>query len=172
MFPIDIPKRSQVCSKDNQILSPGMDYFSTLILDEKKSGFVRHDYCMKCWLEIEKKEQSLEITSKWKSTVPKKQNIELPKLKDERALYLLKELLSNDDFYRTPQLQNEAFVLSLFLSRKRLMLFRGDLEKNALSHTLYEVKETEEMLLVPKLDLSSDQIEQTKLSLAEKFNAK
>lgn len=177
MFPVDIPKRSHACFKDKEPFLSGMDYFSALLLDEKKSGFIRHDYCTKCWHEVQNSDTSnktylKDIASTWKSSVPKKQVIELPKLRDERALHLLKEAISSEEINTDANLQNEAFILSLFLSRKRKLLFRQEIVKNSLTYTLFEVKETEEMLLVPKLEISELEIEMTRKTLAAKFNAK
>ena len=103
----------------------------------------------------------------WKATVPfRKEPSELPKQRDARALHLLKEnILCNhlEDY-------SETFVLSLYLARRRRITFRRDmLLPDGKQGALYEVADTEEMLLVPKVLLSDLQVENLQLTLAKKF---
>ena len=167
MFQIEIPRRSQFCAERQEKFEPGMDFYSALWDGENESSYLRKDFCPACW-ECFLQGQSFDtMRSYWKSKIPlKKEESPLPKQRDERALYLLKEALSKggaDD-------QAEAFILALFLARRRLVLLRQEFTRdNGLVKMVYEVPTTEEMLCVQKFALSDLQIEKIQLELAKKF---
>lgn len=167
LFQVEIPKRAPTCQKGGEMLEPGQEYFSKLIEGEIPGIYLRHDFCRTCWETTENQSQSQQSTSSWKSIVPKtKSASDLPKKRDDRALYLLKEALNNLTLENTP----EAFVLSLYLARRRLLALRHEMNqppRGLLS--IYEVLDTEEMLCVPKLALSDLQVEKLQLELAKKF---
>lgn len=162
---IEIPKRSQICAKGNEPLSPGMEYYSVLVEDDEKE-MVRHDYCSSCWDKFVQKEVNKQATH-WKSKVPtKKEETALPKQRDERAMILLKHGLTKDSV----DAQAEAFVLALYLARKRIINLRQELaQEDGSLISLYEVADTEEMLIVKKLKLSQLQTEKIQQDLAKKF---
>lgn len=170
MFQIDIPKRAAACAHHGEVLTPGMEYFSALLPGEIEGVFVRSDFCQNCWDQQSKKKPFNYATSTWKSIVPaKKQESDLPKQRDERAFYLLKEALASTEA-NAPE---EAFILALYLARRRLIVLRQELKrKNMPPASLYEVADTEEMLCVPKIDLSHLQVETIQLAIAKKLNAK
>ena len=164
MFQIEIPKRATSCIKGGELLAQGMEYYSTLVRGDGEEDFQRHDYCPACW---EKANQTMQSSS-WKSVVPfKKDGSELPKRRDERALYLLKEVLRDKENENSAL---EAFVLSLYLARRRLIFFRQEMKKrDNKTVSIYEVAETEEMLCIPKFEISELPIEKIQLELAKKF---
>lgn len=169
MFQIEIPKRASSCVKGGEPLLQGAEYYSALVRGETDDIYHRQDYCQTCW-----EKQCLDqahISSSWKSTVPlKKEASELPKQRDARALYLLKEVLNDQD---SSHKTAEAFVLSLYLARRRLVFLRQEIKREGkLPLCVYEVAATEEMLCVPKIPLSDLQVEKVQLELAKKFNAK
>lgn len=173
MFQIEIPKRGVACIKDGLVLTPGMEYFSALFFDGIGGEYLRRDYCSKCWDELQQQNEHERIASTWKSIVPpKKQESELPKQRDERALYLLREALASEAIKIDRHIQGEAFILALFLARRRKIHFRQELIHEKVVYNLYEVADTEEMLSVPKLKLSDLPVESIQISLAKKFNAK
>jgi hypothetical protein len=165
MFQIEIPKRATTCIKGGESLVQGMEYYSTLIRAEGEEEYQRHDYCLACW---EKTVDQAMQSSSWKSVVPtKKDGSELPKRRDERALYLLKEVLRDKE---NESSEAEAFVLSLYLARRRLIFFRQEMKKRDNKPVnIYEVAATEEMLCVPKFEISELPIEKIQLELAKKF---
>jgi hypothetical protein len=165
MFQIEIPKRASRCFKGGEVLNQGESYYSALILNDHEQSYHRQDYCLLCWESNHSKIEGM--VSSWKSVVPvKKGESELPKRRDERALYLLKEALSNQE---SPEAKEEAFVLSLYLARRRLIALRQELKRGAAPFSLYEVSETEEMLCVPKISLSDLRIEKVQQELSRKF---
>lgn len=170
MFYVEIPKRSLCCVKGGEPFLPGSQYYSTIMLEEKGERYQREDYCMECWKKGHPSSDSQMISS-WKSIVPiKKELSELPKRRDERALYLLKEILVNPNDSST---NSEAFILALFLARRRLIVLRQEvIREGKLPLCIYEVMETEEMLSIPKIPLSDLQVETLRLELAKKFHAK
>lgn len=167
MFQIEIPKRATSCIKGGEPLVQGMEYYSALVRGEGEEDYQRHDYCPACW---EKEINQTMQRSSWKSVVPfKKDGSELPKRRDERALYLLKEVLRDKENENSAA---EAFVLSLYLARRRLIFFRQEMNIHGNKPaSIYEVAETEEMLCVPKFEISELPIEKIQLELAKKFKA-
>lgn len=163
---IEIPKRGQMCTQDQGVLAPGSDYYSVLIEDEEK-GFVRQDFCPACWERFARQETISHARSHWKSKVPlKKEETLLPRHRDERAMVLLKHALGKND----EESLAEAFVLSLYLARKRILLLRQELrQEDGQLAQLYEVAETEEMIWVKKVNLPTLQTGKVQLELAKKF---
>lgn len=149
----EIPRRAHICTAGEERLEPGMEYFS--ILNENGQ---RSDFCPSCW----KQEFLNGARSYWKSIVPTKaQENPLPKTRDARVLHLLKEALAEQSF-------DEAFVLALYLARKRLLLLRNEIKEEMMQ--VYEVAETEEMLCIKKFPLSELDTEKIQLSIAAKIN--
>lgn len=172
MFQIEIPKRAACCMKGGEPLLQGSNYYSALVkgIDGDES-YQRRDFCSVCWEKIANSQDPQRIVSSWKSTVPlKKELSELPKRRDERAFYLLREALADQE---NSKAMEEAFVLALYLARRRLIFLRQEIKREGRSSvSIYEVAETEEMLCVPKIILSDLHVEKVQLELAGKFNAK
>ena len=167
IFQVEIPKRASVCSKGGEPLEPGQDYYSLLMEDDTAGTYQRHDYCKKCWEEEADRKGFHSKATSWRSSVPPAKGLsELPKKRDDRALYLLKEAVNS----QAPESIPEAFVLSLYLARRRRILLRHEMKSDARGAlSIYEVADTEEMLCVPKLALSDLQVEKLQLELAKKF---
>jgi len=168
MYQIEIPKRAATCFKGGESFAQGVEYYSALVRGEHDDTYHRQDYCLDCWEKIQI--QSKLPGSCWKSAVPiKKETSELPKKRDARALMLLKEVLKDQD---TSHKMAEAFVLALYLARRRLIFLRQEVRNvGKLPLCIYEVAETEEMLCVPKISLSELQVEDVQSELAKKFSA-
>jgi len=166
MFQIEIPRRASACLERGESFISGMRYHSAIVLTEEQGVVERRDYCEKCWAQQQQKVQP-HVLSSWKSVVPpEKRESGLPKQRDERALYLLKEVLKSD----LSEQEGEAFVLALYLSRRRRLLLRHDINiEGGRVASLYEVADTEEMLCVPKVPLSDLQVEAVQCELAKKF---
>lgn len=167
LFQVEIPKRASLCHKGGETLEPSQEYFSTLSEGEEAGTYQRRDYCRACWEAMGNQPELPTGSGSWRSVVPTIKPVsDLPKKRDDRALYLLKEALNQ----QTPESAAEAFVLSLYLARRRLIALRHEMNqppRGALS--IYEVAATEEMLCVPKLSLSELQVEKLQLELAKKF---
>lgn len=163
LFQIAIPKRGTVCAKGQETLAPGSDYYSTLV--ETPEGFQRQDYCLTCWHHHAKKECLEHMRTYWKSKVAAKKEVsDLSRNRDDRALELLKQALAHEE-------HAEAFVLALYLARRRRIYLRQQHhQEDGKVLNLYEVAATEEMLAVRKLALSQLDIDviQQKLALQMK----
>jgi len=167
-FQIEIPRRATACLHGQEPFVGGMEYYSVLMDGPSEGIYQRQDYCSQCWDKLSKEKALPPNQSSWKSNVPlKKEASDLPKQRDARALYLLKEAIKSQE----PADCEEAFVLSLYLARKRLMYQRQEIKladgKPAL---IFEVAETEEMLCVRKIPLSELQVGNVQLELAKKFS--
>ncbi|KAF3362035.1 Uncharacterized protein PHSC3_001346 [Chlamydiales bacterium STE3] len=151
-FLLQIPKRSSTCSHGKETFSDGMDYYS-FIQQEKDHLYVRFDYCQHCWRQLELSEMTF-----WKGRISSKKENK-PKSSEESALLYLDQVLSDSTK------KEELFILALYLARKKILVFRKSLE----SHDLYENLETEEMLSIPKVAISSLDLPVLQKKLAEKL---
>ncbi|MCE5317837.1 MAG: hypothetical protein LLG04_10855 [Parachlamydia sp.] len=165
MKQIDIPRRAQVCALGNESLGEGTQYYSAL--EEGPDRQVqRRDYCAACWEKVSSKGHR----AFWKSKVLLKGcKKEAPKAVDfsRYAFLLLKEALHAD----TEESREEAFVLALYLARKRQLILRNIMDRGGEIYDLYEVVATEEMLAVKKMDLSTLKTEKVQDNLAKKFSS-
>jgi hypothetical protein len=163
-FQIEIPRRASRCVEGQETFEPGMDYYS--LMTEGDFG-IRHDFCEACWQRKASRESFKNVRGFWKSKVPlKKTESLLPKQRDARILSLLKEAL----FYKNSDDAAEAFILALYLARKRLLILRQELQFQEGRAHLYEVVDTEEMLCVNQMPLSEIQTEKIQLRLAHKLS--
>lgn len=142
MYKIEIPKRARFCTCCSAPFEPKCPYFSSISKGEE--DYLREDYCEGCW----KKTSADALLAFWRGRVPpKKQDPDLPKDKEERAMHLLKEALCQDN-------ENQkilAFYLALYLQRQKMLTLRKELqEESGRRIYLFEVIETEEMLAVPR----------------------
>jgi len=163
----EIPRRHRQCALGQEDFVPGQSYYS--LLEQGKEGYERKDYCPECWKkQLDGSVGHLEGKVFWKSSVPEKQSIsEEAKRRDERALDLLKEYSSSD----RPEELSQAFILALLLSRNKLLQLKQEVEEEGKTVMLYEVRRTEEMIGVRKLDLSSIQTDLIQTALAEKLGS-
>ncbi len=156
----EIPRRHKRCVQGEESFDHGMSYFS-LIEPLKEGGYERKDYCVDCW-----RKNSDEVEGKiyWKSSVPKKVEVSEAALRrDERALRLLKETCQSEDAEELAR----AFVLALLLTRNKLLQMKQDVQEEGKTLQLYEVRGTEEMFFVRKVELSSIQTNDVQRSLAQ-----
>lgn len=165
LFQVVIPKRAQHCVLGQEPFEQGAEYHSILIEDpEQQNGFQRKDYCVQCW---EQTSIDLgEVHSCWTSSVKeKKEKEEFSRDRDTRAMELLRVALQEE----SETARAEAFVLALYLTRRRLLIWRQQRQQDAHPFLLYEVAETEEILSIPRVELSSLQVEEIQKQLASKL---
>lgn len=156
-FKIVIPRRAYNCSRKNEPLATGSEYYSTLT--EEEEGYNRKDFCASCW----EAGAQHEYKTFWKSRVTALKAEITSHNRDERALDLLKQALADLD-------SSAAFILALYLAHRRLLYLRQQLQQdNGQVINLYEVAETEEMLCVPKLSLAKLDIASLQQQLARKL---
>lgn len=168
VMPITIPRRAHICTHGQEPFQPGTEYFSILIPGDHEHTYIRQDYCPTCWRTCTERKALPPMRSSWKAVIPKKPEASpLPKQRDARALVLLKESIALND----RALDAEIFVLSLYLARRRRLLLRQELVlEDGQSASIYEVPETEEMVCVHKVALSSLEVDKLQTALAKKFN--
>jgi len=161
-FPIEIPSRSALCAGCGARFEPCAHYTSVLH-EEKEAVLSRQDFCTACRAKAEEKRG---VTS-WKGRVPEKIVEEDPfQSRDEKALALLKESATEEE---QGERQQEAFILALYLARKRQLALRKELERKGERIFLYEVVETEEMIPVRQFKLTQLQTENIQAVLARKL---
>lgn len=162
---LEIPKRGPRCTLGQETFEPSMEYHSVVLTNDGE-GLVRQDYCSGCWAHLDRKALLATTQSHWKSIVPpKKAASSAPQTRDEKAFRLLHEALESTDADKS-----EAFVMALFLARRKLIKACDDIVlDNGIPATLYEIQETEEILCVPKIKLSDLQIETLQASIAQKL---
>lgn len=167
IFHIEIPKRSSICVQCKKSFFSGMEFHSLLKEGIEEGIYTRQDYCVFCWEKVSQQMTLEDIRTTWKSKVPAKKAIsDLPRQRDARAMYLLKEALLHNYIENVA----EAFVLTMYLARKRLIYFRKDLIlEDGQEASIYEVAQTEEMLCVRKVPLSTLHIDKIQSELASKF---
>lgn len=123
-----IPRRLTHCAVGGELFTPGSEYISVLVLTEE--GWERTDYCPKCW----EKEDKAKKGAFWRGRIPLKKEKKLSP--DEKALELFRKT-------EDPKLLS---VLALYLLRREQIMRR--------SETYYEIPETGEVIVVPKIPLS------------------
>jgi hypothetical protein len=163
IFQIEIPKRSTHCSKGNELLVPGSEYYSTLTLDKEK-GYARQDFCLSCWENSEKNG----VQTAWKAKVVTKneQGDHSSKTRDEKAIHLLKGATAsfNEEEWA------EVFVLALYLARRRILYLRQELtQEDGSTLCIYEVAATEEMIPVKRKSLMRVNIDEVQSKIAQKL---
>lgn len=149
----EIPRRCGNCRTCSTPFSSGDSYCSIL------KDTDRHDFCIACWGRF----QDIPSGCHWKSTVPlKKETPSIPPTKFSVAV----DLLRAGDAIEPA----EAFLLALYLVRKRILAFRKDYRDGDRIFGLYEVISTEEMIPVRKVSLAGLDLESVKASIAFKLS--
>lgn len=162
-FQIEIPKRATNCMSGHELLSPGMEYYS-ILLSDKRQGYQRNDFCKSCWESVVKDQFHSLAKTAWKAKViPNKEKVDLAKkTRDEKALYLLKEAVSQTG----KRDWAETFVLALYLARRRILTLRQEIaQEDGSLLCIYEVVDTEEMLPVRRESLLKINVEQVQKNL-------
>ncbi len=167
LIQIQIPKRSKVCMAGLEQLVAGMDYYSVLTENRNKE-YERQDFCSVCFANFSNN-NNLSLAKYWKSKVPlKKENVVIPSTKNEQILSLLKNSLEQN----SPTDEMKSFVLAIFLARKRYMSLRKEVkQEDGTILQIYEIPETEEMILVKKFAISTLEIEEIRTQIAKQLKS-
>lgn len=159
-FLIEIPKRSRSCSQCQESFALGDEYCSLLKKDEKLN-ILRFEYCAACWPMLNLSEKVF-----WKARVQAIKALPLSdRTRDERALELFRDPRSQD----SEELQEEAFVLALFLLRKKRIAFRQKMTDPPLD--VYEILEMEELVAIKPMALASLNIDAIQKRIALKLSS-
>lgn len=159
---IEIPKRQDNCSASQHLFKGGDQCFTFLYQENEK--WKRQDLCEECWHSLKAKGLPANTKTYWQVKIPEKTPKELTfKHKEEKALHLLKKALSDS----TTTSHCEAFVLALYLARKKQLQLRQELDQLGEQVYLFEVLATEELLAVKKMHLTVEEIKilQNKIAL-------
>ena len=161
VLPVEIPKRSKSCFLGQEIFQPGMEYYS-ILMENQDNDLERKDFCLACW---ETAKETEAFKSIWKAKVATKEEKIRFQNRDEKILYLFRQLNQEDDEIS----MMEFYVLSLYLMRRKILFHREEITQDHLVKIVYEINATEEMILVRKFDLSVEQISLIQLRIAEKL---
>ena len=155
-----IPRRSVACLHHKEHFQPADDYISYLYLEDEE--WVREDYCVQCWQQVEK--QKSEKGNYWKGKIPvRKKEKSTP---DERAIKLLREWALDAHLENKKNL----FFLTLYLERLKQIQRRSELKDKKLPLIdYYEVLETGEIFPIESCILSGQDTEKMQQDLLSKL---
>lgn len=142
--PYFIPRRNVRCSGCQQLFNPEQNYCSS-ILEQVDGAIIRQDHCMDC------KPEKTTCDVAWQGKIPSSAtSLVNEAARCEKALELLRNFTHSED----PEEKNQAFVLALYLERRKQIVLRKEIwEGTKVATLLYEYLETGEMLHVPKVAL-------------------
>lgn len=147
-----IPRRSRSCSRTKKKFEPGAEYISIISEGEKEGHFHREDILYDYWKDHEEPELLEKARSTWRALVPSGPDVpKEPEELLERAVELFFEYSEKDDRLR-------AFILALFLARKKVFIFRQEIIHQDHPAYLFEVVDTEEIVCLPVMKPRQEQI--------------
>lgn len=156
MMPQEIPRRSDQCCACQTRLAHPHCYYSAL--KNEGAGLQRSDYCPHCWEEYQQASHVLLPVCYWNAKPAQPAAVvRMPSSQDEWALELLRQQKVS---------HQEQFVLALYLARRRILLYRKELEQNGEKWQLFEVAKSEEILAIPKVELAAIDIAAVQESIA------
>ncbi len=149
-----IPGRSPVCSGNKEVFTDGMEIVS--ILKGKIEYVERKDFCSECFDRLKKEKKLKKAWGIWKGKFKPKSKKEKTKTPDEKALVLLKEMLSNEK----SETFHMAYVLARYLERCSQLVLRRELMDSKNSEILFfEDATTSEILCIKKMETSFQEIQ-------------
>ncbi|MFA6915306.1 MAG: hypothetical protein WC222_02835 [Parachlamydiales bacterium] len=142
--PYFIPRRNARCVGCHQLFNPEQTYYSS-ILEQLDGTVTRQDHCTAC------RTSGAECDVAWQGKIPPSATAFVNEAaRCEKALELLRTFTQSED----PEEKNQAFVLALYLERRKQIVLRKEIwEGTKVATLLYEYLETGEMLHVPKVAL-------------------
>lgn len=159
---VRIPRRSRKCCSCSLMFTPGTEYASLLSEGHKEGEYERADYCLRCWGE----QLSDRSRTYWKGKVPKRKAI----AEDPEEHYLeVFEFLHEEIEKNTREADQSAFLLSLYLLRKKKIALRQEMDREDGVYQIYEILSTEEMFSVKKQTLSEERLLSIQQELQNRF---
>jgi len=149
-----IPRRSRNCSRSNKKFEPGDQYLSIISEGEHDGLYHREDILLEIWEENPDQDLLKKACSSWKAKIPKGADVpQEPQELLERAYELFFESLDKHESLR-------AFILALFLARKKVFIFRQEMIHHDKLSYLYEVADTEEVVCLEVMKPTKEQIQE------------
>ncbi len=156
---LKIPRRHHKCQVGGETFEPGSSYHS-ILFEASNDEFERKDICIKC---SEESQDHLEgACTHWFSQIPEKHELDARgKSQVERSMTYLQQCMEDSQ-------DEKALLVAMLLTRRKVLKLCQELTKdNGETFLLYEVVETEEILPVKKVDLSSVNLDQMQNELTE-----
>lgn len=158
---IGIPRRSRVCTRTREKFAPGSEYISIITEGENEGEFIREDISVAYWNQHGSEEGLAKAKSHWKGKLPMKpEGVKEPEELMTRAFEMFEGALEQ------PEGELTAFILALFLARKKVLVLRQEMEHYGRLHYLFESKEGEEVYSVPILHPTAEEVERVQGELA------
>ncbi|MEC7840401.1 MAG: hypothetical protein VX777_10220 [Chlamydiota bacterium] len=165
-FGIEIPKRNAKCAHADEELVAGERVYS--VINQGEEGFLRDDFCEKCWNEIKDGESVRSALTYWKSVYPEKKVEEKEVFldRDEKALSFFKTMASSTSLDE----QQQAYILGLYLARRRQIYNRKEfINDDEQATILFEVASTQDVIPVRKFEFSDLDVDAIQKVLAKKL---
>lgn len=157
-----VPKRTGVCEASGEPLQAGSTVYSFVY--ETEEGWLRKDYSEAGWDSVGKDACTELAGVHWKSTLPMpEKKPEKPEDRDRRAVEVLKALAHQ------PETVADAFILSLFLRRRRRLLLKKVFKKEDKEFHLFEIAGSSEIVPIQQVELSAIETESVQRRLAERL---
>ncbi len=166
---LEIPKMRPICLHCQTKWSQDM-ICNSFVYEDIEGKWIRQDACDLCWQAQSKKRGDDPISSErfyWKSKVNLKAKSDLPQIEQmDKPLELLRSLLSTAN----ESSKGEAFVLALFLKRKKKLSERKEIsQSDGETFILYEDLFSQEVFTVPKVSLNTLQVDKIQQELKLKI---
>lgn len=165
----DIKPRDEACHGCKTPFEDKQIYFSTLVFGDE--GYMRTDYCEKCWSGNMKSASPYSVWQGVFMTPPPEP--EEP-LKKETAESLLRRLMEKEEFPSEVSAKegaskiNVIYILAIMLERKRILVERDvQVHDDGSRLLVYEHRHTGETFLIPDPQLGLDQLGQVQQEVAD-----
>jgi hypothetical protein len=150
-----IPRRSRVCCRTREKLEPGAEYISLILEGEGEGEYIREDILLSYWQQHPEDELAKRAKSSWKSKIPLKP--EAPK-EQEEFLERAYEMFLEHHEKTSPEDLLRAFVLALFLQRKKVFIFRQEMQHLDNPAYVFETQGAEDIYCVPAVKPTEEQM--------------
>lgn len=148
-----LSSRKSICSECERGFQEGDPFHTAIFWNDAEGEYHRKDFCEACWKAIE---EDVDAFSFWKSVYepPATDNKKKEALEKEDAESLLKRLIEEND----PASEKTRFILALMLERKKIFQQIDAQDKNGQKLLIFKRRKTEEIYIVPDLDLKMDEL--------------
>lgn len=148
-----LSNRKSICSECERGFHEGDTFHTAIFWNDAEGEYQRKDFCEACWKAIE---EDVDAFSCWKSTYepPSTDGKKKDAVQKEDAESLLKRLIEEND----PASEKTRFILALMLERKKIFQQIDAHDRNGQKLLIFKRRKTEEIYIVPDLDLKMDEL--------------